>query len=359
MKNHVILFAILLVFSCFSAQGAMRVLFVNPSTAGDPFWHKVETFSVQAAGDLEINLDIVYGDGHREFQHRAIARYLATHPAPDYAVLINYPGGNGQSMQLLEQHGVYFVTLEETLSQQERELVRKPGERFHYWLAELSHDNQHAGQQLASFLHEKAVGQGIESPLVAAIGGHYGGETNLRVNGLRDFLADQQGQLVQVVHGRWQQEIARQQTAKLLQRYPELSIIWCASDAMAMAAAQQAQQHGKVVNKDMFIGGFDWLADSLSAIADGRQTASVGGHFLMGAWALVKAYDHRFSVSKSSTQEVRFKLAIAHQGNVKRILPLVDPNNWQQIDFKSYTRTHNSTLDEYPFDVQSILNQHF
>ncbi|MEO2268534.1 ABC transporter substrate-binding protein [Pseudoalteromonas sp. YIC-656] len=336
------------------------VLLINPSHSDDPFWRKVETFTAYAAQDLEMKFDVIYGDAHREFQQQNLQEYLAKNPAPDYAILINYPGGDGQSMKLLEAHKVFYITLEQTLSEKEREAIGLPGEKLKYWLSELSHDNEQAGSDLTQELIRQAKAKNMNHVSLVAIGGHYGAETDHRVRGMEHFLSLEKVPLSQLVHAQWRADLAAKQTTLLLRRYPETNIIWSASDEMAMAASDAAILAGKHVNNDIFIGGFDWLPAALNRIEKQQLTASVGGHFLMGAWAVIKAYDHdKLGEKARLPANISFKLAIANADNVLRIKPLVEPLNWRDIDFKQYTRTHNSSLTDYPFDVSSILEQHF
>ncbi|WP_019026139.1 hypothetical protein [Colwellia piezophila] len=61
---------------------------------------------------------------------------------------------------------------------------------------------------------------------------------------------------------------------------------------MALGVADIANEQGKTINQNIFIGGFDWTVEALQAIKGNRYTASVGGHFMQVAWAMVKIYDH-------------------------------------------------------------------
>ncbi|WP_158677903.1 ABC transporter substrate-binding protein [Pseudoalteromonas sp. T1lg76] len=343
-----------------SAKPQTRVLLINPSTKTDPFWHQVQTFAQYAARDLNIQLNVIYGDAHREYQQQNLRLYLKRDAAPDYAILINYPGGNGETMRILEAAKVPFITLEQTLSVSERAALGEPGSSFKYWLYEISHDNRDAGYQLAQSLIAMARKRGIARPDVLAIGGHYGAETDHRVQGLNDYLGAQQIALRQLVHAQWQSERAAQQTAQLLRRYPYAKVIWSASDGMAMGAAQAAVLAGRSINRNVFIGGFDWLPEALERIETQQLSASVGGHFLMAAWALVVIYDHeRLAEPQLLERHIRFKLAIADETNVAQIKPLVDPSNWLHVDFKDFSRSEHKELVSYPFAVQSLLEHYF
>ena len=110
-----------------------------------------------AAKQNNVSLTTIYGGGNRHIQLAELKQYLQYNPKPDYAILINYPGGAEQSMSLLEQHKVKFITLEETIVGVERDEVGKPRQRFKYWLGEVFHDNFKAGEQLGKALLDEAI----------------------------------------------------------------------------------------------------------------------------------------------------------------------------------------------------------
>ncbi|MFY8274780.1 ABC transporter substrate-binding protein [Pseudoalteromonas sp. SSDWG2] len=355
-----ILMSVLLVF-CVNANAKISVLFVSPSTADDPFWIKVEQFAQRAAQDLDMDLVVIHGDGHREYQYQNLNTYLSSNPMPDYAIVINYPGDNGKSMGALESRGIYFITLEQTLSHAGRAKVGFAQEKFKYWLSELSHDNEKAGYDLASALTEQAKISGIINPSVVAIGGHYGAETDFRFKGLSRYLSANRLQLNQLVHAQWRADLAAEQTKRLLRRYNHTNVIWSASDLMALSAVKEAQSAGKVINQTLFIGGFDWLDSALDAIENEQMSASIGGHFLMGAWALVALYDHAHQKDNEITvpKSISFKLALADSTNVKHVKPVVTVKNWQHINFKDFTLTHSHKQSYSSIDINNIIEHYF
>src|SRR4029079_3192904 len=98
--------------------------------------------------------------------------------------------------------------------------------------------------------------------------------------------------LHEVVPANWESERASSETARLLDRHPGLTVVWSASDGMAQAAAETIRAAGKVPGKDVLVGGIDWAPFAFDEVRRGTFAASVGGHFLDGAWALVLLHDH-------------------------------------------------------------------
>ncbi|KPW00401.1 ABC transporter substrate-binding protein [Pseudoalteromonas sp. P1-8] len=326
------------------------VLLVNPSVKSDVFWQKVTDVMQVAAKQNNVSLTTIYGGGNRHIQLAELKQYLQYNPKPDYAILINYPGGAEQSMSLLEQHKVNFITLEETIVGVERDEVGKPRQRFKYWLGEVFHDNFKAGEQLGKALLEEAINT-KQTPHFVAINGHYGTESDTRSDGLVHYLRKQDVELEQVVYASWNKQEAENKVSRLLQRYPDTNVIWCASDLMAQGALEAVK--GKK-DKAYFIGGIDWLDDNLDLIEQQKLTASVGGHFMMGAWALISVIDHHNGNPYWQNHDaIKFQLGVITKHNIQSYSWLRNIKDWSVIPFETFL-LQNSKSTEYAFDFDTL-----
>ena len=61
---------------------------------------------------------------------------------------------------------------------------------------------------------------------------------------------------------------------------------------MALGAMEGVVAAGKSPGKDVFIGGLNWDPPALDKVKDGALVTTVGGHFMIGGWALVLLYDY-------------------------------------------------------------------
>lgn len=347
---------IVLLMLSFAGYGnpSFSVLFVNPSTVDEPFWTKVEAVMKVAAEQNNVNLDVIYGEGNRYVQLVELKKYLQYRATPDYVILLNYPGYAEQTMNLLEQYGVDFITLEQTIFAAERDAIKEPKERYKHWLGEIYHDNFKAGRLLAKSLIDSAQAQ--QQPVnIVAINGHYGSESDARNKGLQDYLTAHGLTLSQAVHANWSKQEAMNKTSLLLKRYPETTIIWSASDLMALGAHSAVKQLRKEnTQHPFFIGGFDWLKDNLSLIEQGQLTASVGGHYMMGGWALITLVDkhngHRFWRDNT---KIEIELDVITKQNVADYSWLIGMHDWSVIDFDDY-RLANTSKTHYNFDIKSL-----
>jgi len=338
----------------------VSVLLVNPSIENDPFWHKIEQITKHAARELSIDLTIIHGHGTRFFQLDELNKYFKENPAPKYVVLVNYPGHAKLTMNLLARHKVKIITLEQTISDDEKTFIGVPGERYKNWIGEVYFNNEIAGYKLAKALINRAT-LTHNSAVVAGISGHYGSESNLRSNGLRLAIKENAtAQLTQIVHAGWSFEDAYSKTLKLLKRYPDINVIWSASDHMALGVIKAIKAMDKKVGVDILVGGFDWTQKGIESIYNEELTASVGGHFLMGAIAMMAIHNEeqgKEHIFFSNNQHSSFELALIKQDNIQRYYQLLRSEELSQVSFKELVRLYNSRQSLSAIDLLKILEK--
>lgn len=322
-----------------SVRAELDVLFVNPSIPNEPFWQSVEEITQSAALQFDTKLNVIYGMGNRIVQLESVKSYLAKNKKPQYAIVLNYPGGSHALMSLLDEQKIKFVTLEQTIFDEEREKIGVAGERYTHWLGEIYFDNHQAGKQLAKALALLKEGSlPNKQTHVVAINGHYGSESQARFDGMKEYFDEHQGIVYQAVHAGWSEEVAFKQTKALLARFPEVNVIWAASDLMALGASEAAVEVGKIPNKDIFIGGFDWIARAINAVEKQSLSASIGGHKVMGAWALISLLLHDSGqdiFAKQHKKKLIFNLDVLTKHNVAHYQANKTKINWAEFDFKA------------------------
>ena len=327
-----------------NTSNTVRVLLVNPSIENDPFWHKIEQITKQAATELNIDLAIIHGHGTRFFQLEELKKHFEHNPAPDYIVLLNYPGHAKLTMDFLQQQQVKVITLEQTITKEERTLIGTPGGKYKNWLGEIYFNNSSAGYMLAKALISMAK-IANKKPIIAGISGHFGSESYLRNSGLQKAIKESGAQLTQIVHAGWSAEDAYQKTIGLLKRYPNINIIWCASDHMALAVVDAIEDSGKLVGVDILVGGFDWTKKAIISINNRKLTASIGGHFMMGAMAIMAIYNEEQGISHNIFVNERynsFELALISHKNISQYIHLLQSDTLPQVNFKRLAQLYNA-----------------
>jgi hypothetical protein len=110
-----------------------------------------------------------------------------------------------------------------------------------------------------------------------------------------------------------------------------------------------SKQLGYKPGENVFIGGIDWSKDALEAIQRRELTASVGGHFFEGAWALVLLHDYINGRDFADIDGVTMKtnMQLVDKTNVSYWQSFIDKKRWDNMDFRSFSLATNRKLDKY------------
>lgn len=309
-----------------------------------------------AAQDLGINLKVVYGNDNRVDSLAKLKELVELKEKPDYLLFMPYTGNSMQSFKLLEDAKIKFYSLERSIPQTEREKLGEPGQRFKYWLGEVYHDNVIAGEKLAQSLLMKALDRhkSKTSSLTSfGITGDYSGESYDRSKGLINVMMSQNKvKLRQVIHANWNPQQAVEKYDLLTRRYGKAQIVWSASDTMALAIARHV-----ATDRDhpLLIGGFDWLPEAIEAIKNDQLAASVGGHVFLGAWSLVKAFDHSNGISYQINRSIPYEMSVIDKTNASYYHPIFNDSNVEHFDFKRLSLANTPNKKTYDFNVEAIL----
>jgi hypothetical protein len=293
----------------------------------------------------------LYGKGNRHIQFSELKKYLQYRPKPKYVVLMLYPSGAKQTLDLLEQHKVQFVSLEDTIFDKEKSNIGKPGSKYKYWLGSIHHDNYKAGYDLAESLISHYNGE-IKDINGVMINGQYGSESDERSRGALAYFNEHKIKIHQEINANWSKIIAYNKTEKLLNRYPSVNLIWNASDSMSIGSLTSFKK--RYPNRQLTSGGFDWIKDIFKFIESGDITSSLGGHFMMGSWALITLFDHhkghKFWYTNS---EVVFDLEVIDKKNYIDYEWLKDHPRWSYFDFKTLSLLESNNK-KYNFELNFL-----
>ncbi|MGJ8693997.1 MAG: ABC transporter substrate-binding protein [Thalassotalea sp.] len=320
---------------------------INPDKQGGKFWDLTTLVAQEAAHDLGINLTVRHsGDWFKNGQ--IIKSLIKNKSQVDYVIFLPYRESSATSFDSLEKASIPFITLERSMNKAEMEKIALPGEKYHYWLSEIYFDDVQAGKLLSQALLTAHQKKSEQAPSILALSGDYSQLSVNRELGLLQTLTDENA-INQTVKTMWEQNNAREKTKGLLKRYPNTNIIWSASDQIALSAIQAANK----LNQKITVGGIDWLPSAITAVKQGELDATVGGHFMQAAWALVKIKDHSEGIHIANTDQP-LPYYLIDQSNVHQYLWLSDTNNFTLIDFKSYSLFYNKKIKKYNFVIPSL-----
>jgi ABC-type sugar transport system substrate-binding protein len=333
----------------------MKVAFINPTHLNDPFWSMVTNFMESAATDLDIELQVYYSQRNR-FKTLEIAQEILESPnKPDYLVFHFQAQMGARILQAAEDVRVYSFVINNNIPVSDRQDIGKPRDKFKYWLGHMQPEDQRAGYLLASTLVEKA----IELKKIADDGkvhmiGLTGTSDNTasgdRNKGAQEFVSQRSDVILhQIVNASWDKEKAANATQVLMERYPKTSVVWSASDVMSLGAIEALKELELHAGKDVLVGGIDGSLQGMEAVSLGAMAATVSGHFIEGAWAMVLLYDHNYGVDfvDELGTDIHSKMEVIRAENITPYLDLLKPDYIDQIDFKSYSKVANSKLKRY------------
>ena len=217
----------------------------------------------------------------------------------------------------------------------------KPREKLGAWVGTMLPDDEAAGHRLAVLLIEQAlaegrVGEDGKVHLIALAGIVSDKSSKDRVAGLERAMREgREAVLHQVVPTDWSYEEGRSKGAALLKRFPATTVVWTASDSLALGAVASLEESGRRPGVEVLVGGFDWTAEALAAIRAGKLTTTIGGHFMEGGWVVVLLHDY-FKGADFASRGVEFRtpmLAITRD-TVEGFQAAIAAAEWRRVDFK-------------------------
>lgn len=284
MYKAIIFFAALFVtFDTVSSEltSKNKVVFVNPGYEANnptgPFWQNVSNVMKQAAADLNLELSIKYANRDHILMKELVTEALLE--KPDYLILVDEKSVITRALLANRPTSTQIHFLLNKPSSIDLDRLENKGYSIS---GSVVADNKKVGRNLMTELISLAGQQ--QGDILALLGDTSTPSSFEREKGLLSVLNRQHAlKLRERVYANWSEQEAFSLVLGLAQRYQNLKIIWAANDAMA-AGADRALKKLEIRDK-VVIGGINW--DPQSEQLD----TSFGGHFLLGAYALVKLRD--------------------------------------------------------------------
>jgi len=327
------------------------------------FWALVSGFMRAVADDLELELEVVTDfERHRLSYQKLAERVLARPDKPDYLVFMCKENVTGRMLTLAHNAGVKVFTFNTDIPMDTRKELGLPRGALANWIGHVSPDNVDAGRVLARMLAQRARGLDLaesDGPLsmMGLSGTRDSSASTDRNLGLIRELNAASANLSQLVHADWSADEARNKSAVLLKRYPQTAAIWSASDGMALGAIDAAREVGREPGVDLVVGGVDWEPRALDAIRHGDLAVSLGRHFMGGGLLLLLLHDyqqgHDFVVD---SPVLDYKLEPATRANIARVERILDPLNWQRVNFRNFSRALNPATDQRAPGANELVN---
>ena len=338
----------------------MKVTFLNPGYDTDAFYRKFVHFGSLAANDLGIEFEVLASNSDLDTMRNQVRTLTTKSDRPDYVALVNTCNLGAELVPELSNAGLPCFLVCEGFFLAERMLLGKPRGKHQSWVGSLLPDDEQAGYLLAETLIEAAREQNAlgEDGRIHVIGlsGAYSAAAILRMNGLRRAVNGHEDvTLDEAAPAMWMRETAARHTKELLGRNSNARVIWAASDMMALGAEDEVVSAGKEPGREILLGGIDWSPFALEKVETGSFTASVGGHFLDCARAIVMLYDHYHG--KDLELESQSGFEVLTNESCSRYRVFFDQLGGNSLNFSEFSRVQNPELVEYDFSVEAIRDR--
>lgn len=353
LKITILLSVIFLSLNLYSKE--LNVLFLNPGSKNDiGVWYMVSKFMKAAAEDLDINLEIIYADRNHIKMIDQAKEIAKRKRIPDYVIMVNEKMAGKEMLRAFTNSSAKILFIHNGLTDKQRKTVGNERDKFPNWIGTITTHEYLSGYMLMSELLKLKPGNpkilGINGDKVTPV-------STLRLTGIIDCLsAHGRGQQIQVVNGDWSMKDGNLKTSALLKRYKDIDIIWAANDSMAIGASN-AVKNLKLENK-ILIGGMGGFPDALKSIKDKEMKLTIGGHPMIGGWALVLIYDYNASIDFKHDIGLKYNVNdLLSINNAKKadIYSKIVLENPSQIDFTEFSKKLNVDLTEYDFSFHKVI----
>jgi PAS domain S-box-containing protein len=314
----------------------------------DPFWIKAVFFTREAAADLGIELQTFNANDNPDRMLEQVKE--AVRAGIDGIIFLAYQNMAEQILHIAENHKTPAILINSQLP--EKDLL--PRTKYEYWISSVLPDDVKAGTLLIQQLIHEARSKGIERFDVLGIAGNPKDESSIdRVRGFNNYLKHLKGlDAFKLVTGNWNRQTAYDQFKDYYSSHSNVNIVWCANDNMALGVVKAINDLG--LEQKILIGGVDWDKEAVEAIGEDRMQVSVGGHFLDGAWAVVLLFDYLSGVDFANEQLQFGSAMIAMtRANAQNLAPFTS-QGVRSLDFRQFSKIHNSFLKLYQFDLNEI-----
>lgn len=351
-----------LLFSpCFAAAkntATPHVIYMSPSQVDDPFDKNVVALMQAAASDLDIKLTVVNVIKNQIYNQQRLDNILRLEP--DYLIL-SYQIYTHKVVEQAKYLGIKVMIINSPIPGNDRRLMGLPRGKFSNWIGHIYPDDYLAGHQLTQLLHQKvhnsANSDTTRPDELLAFNGHRSTTSaKERKRGLMDAALELGIHIRHIFAADWDPDITTRPLPSAVKRFPDAKLFWAASDAIALRIIEHQKALDHTAGKDFYTAGIDWSEPGLKSVRKGEMVASIGGHFLVGAWVIVQIHDyHNGRDFADFGAETLIPLAVADQSNAEHILTVLQAKRWENIDFKSYSRDHRKPFEPYNFSVEKIF----
>lgn len=354
-----------------SLAWSQSVLFINPGESSEAFWRTSSQAMQAAANDLGMHLEVVYLNRKHQRAIDEAKRVAALTAAqrPDYVIIVNEGGAGVEALRILDNaHQRVFLAYSGISQAIDRRKTGRPREKHVHWLGSLEPMAEDSGYLTAKALIEAGRQRGLHAPdgklhMLALSGDRTTPASIKRAIGMRYAVAEAPDVVVdQEVFASFNSDRALEKAGWLYRRHPLARLVWAGNDLMAFGAMQEWESLGGTPGKDMLFSGVNTSAQAMDAIVSGRLSALAGGHFVLGAWAMVMLHDFHRGKDFANDEGVELNVSmftLFSPEDAERFSQRYGSGRFDGIDFRQFSKVYQPQLRRYDFNFRQLLGHSY
>ena len=249
---------------CFAADEYIFIV----RTRGNPYWNLLADGIRDAAKELKVNAVVYQSETETASEEQLNTCYTAIERAPKLIAVAATNIDTGiQCLRKAAEKGIQVAELDSSIPIDRAE---KAGVHLAF---SIGSDNFSVGERAAELAAKILPATGAK--ILVLEGAAATPQSIKRVGGFVKRLAElsPQAKIVASLPADWDRMKALSVVTNILQREPELTMIYTANDMMALGAAEALKIAGKTGK--ISIIGVDGVADARKAVLEGKLTATV------------------------------------------------------------------------------------
>jgi ABC-type sugar transport system substrate-binding protein len=233
-----------------------------------------------------------------------------------------------------------------------------PQEDYKQYISFIGPDDADAGYNMACNLFDNATPDEDGTLYVGVVQGTPGTAvaTNREVgfDKALDEYTNDKGMKIEVVgrvNGDFAAETSLSATEDLLQKSDKINGIWAANGGTATGVMAACKNAGLEPGKDITIVGMDLNSSNVEAVANGELQYDIGGHWLVGGYAVIQMYDY-LNGCKIETPKTILKLLPITKDTVDKFYTDYPDNIPTNFDIKAASQTNGGDAQYSSFEFK-------
>lgn len=350
LKKQFLIFLLCLIISP-SSFAKLNITFVNPgfadssaeiNTTGN-FWFKVSKIMLNAADDLDINLHIKYANRNHILMKELIRQAIKDNP--DYLIVVDEKSVVSKYLAKLNTRNIPIYFLYSRPAIGKFISLQRDGVNI---IGSVIPDNYAAGKTLAQQLLIKHKTTSTQPANILALIGNYTTPASIeRVAGLDEFVEQHEDiHFIGKEVANWSEQESYTKTLAFMEFAPEINIIWCANDAIGFGAKRALQARNSA--HKVIVGGMNW-----DAVPKGIEALDItlGGHVLLGAYALINITDHHDEKARTSLNHSSLAIFNNLKAENAKLVKHINETDLADIDFTQFSKM---ATEPQPFTVDNL-----